>query len=51
MDLDGSHYLTLNDADLNLGTEDFTIEMVLKPGALTDGAWLISKMAPGGAGL
>ena len=50
MDLDGSHYLTLDDADLNLGTEDFTIEMVLKPGALTDGARLISKMAPGGTG-
>ena len=50
VDLDGSHYLTLNDADLNLGTEDFTIEMVLKPGALTGGARLISKMAPGGSG-
>ena len=50
VDLDGSHYLTLNDADLNLGTEDFTIEMVLKPGALTDGARIISKMAPGGPG-
>jgi len=50
VDLDGSHYLTLNDADLNLGTEDFTIEMVLKPGALTEGARLISKMAPAGSG-
>ncbi len=50
VDLDGSHYLTLNDADLNLGTEDFTIEMVLKPGALTDGARFLSKMAPGGTG-
>ena len=50
VDLDGSHYLTLNDADLNLGTEDFTLEMVLKPGALTEGARIISKMAPGGTG-
>ncbi len=50
VNLDGSHYLTLDDADLNLGTEDFTIEMVLKPGALTSGARLISKMATGGSG-
>ena len=50
VDLDGSHYLSLSDADLNLGTEDFTVEMVLKPGALTDGARLISKMAAGGSG-
>ena len=50
VDLDGSHYLTLDDAGLNLGTEDFTIEMVLKPGALTNGARLISKTAPGGPG-
>jgi hypothetical protein len=50
VDLDGSHYLTRDDVGLNLGTEDFTIEMVLKPGVLTDGARLISKLAPGGAG-
>ena len=50
VDLDGSHYLTIDDADLNLGTEDFTLEMVLKPGALTNGARLISKMATGGTG-
>ena len=50
VDLDGSHYLTVDDADLNLGTEDFTIEMVLKPGVLTAGARLISKMATGGSG-
>ena len=49
--LDGSHYLTVSDGGLDLGTGDFTIEMVLKPGALTDGARLISTMAPGGAGL
>ena len=30
IDLDGSHCLTVDDADLNLGTEDFTLEMVLK---------------------
>ncbi|MGA9754216.1 MAG: hypothetical protein WBV23_03650 [Desulfobaccales bacterium] len=50
LDLDGSHYLSLDDADLNLGTEDFTLEMVLKPGTLVDGARLISKIATGGAG-
>ena len=50
VDLDGSHYLTIDDADLNLGTEDFTVEMVLKPGVLTAGERLISKTAPGGAG-
>ncbi|MGB8993640.1 MAG: LamG domain-containing protein [Desulfobaccales bacterium] len=50
LDLDGAHYLTLDTPDLNLGPEDFTIEMVLKPGALTDGTRIISKMAPGGAG-
>jgi hypothetical protein len=47
LNLDGSHYLSLDDADLNLGTEDFTLEMVLKPGTLADGARLISKMASG----
>jgi hypothetical protein len=50
VDLDGSHYLTREDAALDLGTEDFTIEMVLKPGVLTDGARIISKMATGGPG-
>jgi hypothetical protein len=50
VDLDGSHYLSLDDADLNLGTGDFTIEMVIKPAALTDGARLVSKMTSGGAG-
>ena len=49
-DLDGSHYLSLEDSGLNLGAEDFTVEMVLKPGELADGDRLLSKMAPGGAG-
>jgi hypothetical protein len=51
VDLDGSHYLNRDDADLNLGTEDFSLEMVLKPGVLTEGARLISKMGPSGPGL
>jgi hypothetical protein len=50
VDLDGSHYLTGDEAGLNVGTEDFTLEMVVKPAALADGARLVSKMAPGGAG-
>jgi len=50
VELDGSHYLSRDDADLNLGTEDFTLEMVLRPGALTEGARIISKMALGGPG-
>jgi len=51
VDLDGSHYLNRDDAGLNLGTEDFSLEMVLKPGALAEGARLISKMGSAGPGL
>jgi hypothetical protein len=50
VNLDGSHYLSLDDAGLDMGTADFTIEMVLQPGALTDGARIISKMPQDGAG-
>jgi hypothetical protein len=51
LDLDGSHYLTLgNPQDLDLGTEDFTLEIVLKPGELVGGTRLVSKMAWGEPG-
>jgi hypothetical protein len=48
--LDGSQYLSLSGAGLNLGAEDFTVEMVLKPEDLAPGARLLSKLAPGEPG-
>ncbi|MFH1595015.1 MAG: LamG-like jellyroll fold domain-containing protein [Pseudomonadota bacterium] len=50
VDLDGSHYLTQDSPDFNVGTGDFTIEVVLKPAELVSGARIISKMAGGGPG-
>lgn len=50
IDLDGSHWLTQDGSDLNLGTEDFTWELVLQPNELVNGARILSKMAPGGPG-
>ncbi len=50
VDLDGGHYLTQDSPEFNVGTEDFTFEVVLKPGELAAGARIISKMAGGGPG-
>jgi hypothetical protein len=50
VDLDGSHYLSGGGPGPDLGAGDFTFEAVLKPAVLTEGARIISKMAPGGPG-
>jgi hypothetical protein len=49
--LDGSHFLTLADTQaLTVGTEDFTLEAVVKPGNLTGAGCILSKLDPGAGG-
>ena len=50
VDLDGSHFLTCGGPGLDPGAGDFSLEAVVKPGELTAGARIISKLADGGPG-
>jgi hypothetical protein len=50
VDLDGSQFLSQDGSGLNLGTADFTIELVVQPEELAAGARLVSKLAPGEPG-